>query len=36
MNYADLHPGNFLFQSDGQLGLLDFGCVRPFSERSGP
>jgi predicted unusual protein kinase regulating ubiquinone biosynthesis (AarF/ABC1/UbiB family) len=33
MNYADLHPGNFLFQADGRLGLLDFGCVRPFSDR---
>ncbi len=33
LNYADLHPGNFLFQGDGRLGLLDFGCVRPFSDR---
>jgi predicted unusual protein kinase regulating ubiquinone biosynthesis (AarF/ABC1/UbiB family) len=33
VNYADLHPGNFLFQADGRLGLLDFGCVRPFSDR---
>jgi predicted unusual protein kinase regulating ubiquinone biosynthesis (AarF/ABC1/UbiB family) len=33
VNYADLHPGNFLFQSDGRLGMLDFGCVRPFSDR---
>jgi predicted unusual protein kinase regulating ubiquinone biosynthesis (AarF/ABC1/UbiB family) len=33
MNYADLHPGNFLFGSDGRLGLIDFGCVRPFSDR---
>jgi predicted unusual protein kinase regulating ubiquinone biosynthesis (AarF/ABC1/UbiB family) len=32
VNYADLHPGNFLFQPDGRLGLLDFGCVRPFSD----
>jgi hypothetical protein len=32
MNYADLHPGNFLFHKDGSLGLLDFGCVRPFSD----
>jgi predicted unusual protein kinase regulating ubiquinone biosynthesis (AarF/ABC1/UbiB family) len=32
VNYADLHPGNFLFLADGRLGLLDFGCVRPFSE----
>lgn len=33
VNYADLHPGNFLFQSDGRLDMLDFGCVRPFSDR---
>jgi aarF domain-containing kinase len=32
VNYADLHPGNFLFLPDGRLGLLDFGCVRPFSD----
>jgi hypothetical protein len=42
MNYADMHPGNFLFQDDGRLGVLDFGCVRPFNDeewamlRSGP
>jgi predicted unusual protein kinase regulating ubiquinone biosynthesis (AarF/ABC1/UbiB family) len=33
LNYADLHPGNFLFLADGRLGLLDFGCVRPFSDK---
>jgi predicted unusual protein kinase regulating ubiquinone biosynthesis (AarF/ABC1/UbiB family) len=33
LNYADLHPGNFLFLPDGRLGLLDFGCVRPYSDR---
>ena len=32
VNYADMHPGNFLFGADGRLGLLDFGCVRPFSD----
>jgi len=26
--HADQHPGNFLFQSDGGIGLLDFGCVK--------
>ena len=31
--YADPHPGNFLFRADGQLGLLDFGCVRPYTDR---
>jgi predicted unusual protein kinase regulating ubiquinone biosynthesis (AarF/ABC1/UbiB family) len=32
MNYADLHPGNFLFQDGGRLGMIDFGCVRPFND----
>ena len=31
--YADPHPGNYLFRSDGRLGLLDFGCVRPYTDR---
>ena len=26
--YADLHPGNFLFQPEGRLGWIDFGCCR--------
>lgn len=26
--HADPHPGNFLFQADGRLGVLDFGCVK--------
>jgi predicted unusual protein kinase regulating ubiquinone biosynthesis (AarF/ABC1/UbiB family) len=29
--HADPHPGNFLFRSDGQLGVLDFGCTKPVS-----
>jgi predicted unusual protein kinase regulating ubiquinone biosynthesis (AarF/ABC1/UbiB family) len=32
MNYADPHPGNFLFLDDGRLGLLDFGCVQRYTE----
>ena len=28
--HADAHPGNFLFREDGQLGLLDFGCIKTF------
>ena len=28
--HADPHPGNYLFTPDGQLGLIDFGCVRHF------
>jgi predicted unusual protein kinase regulating ubiquinone biosynthesis (AarF/ABC1/UbiB family) len=30
--YADPHPGNYLFRSDDRLGLLDFGCVRPYTD----
>jgi hypothetical protein len=30
MPYEDPHPGNYLFLSDGRLGLLDFGCVRHY------
>jgi hypothetical protein len=26
--HADHHPGNFLFRSDGRIGLIDFGCVK--------
>jgi predicted unusual protein kinase regulating ubiquinone biosynthesis (AarF/ABC1/UbiB family) len=32
LNYIDFHPGNFLFRDDGQLGLIDFGCVRELTE----
>jgi aarF domain-containing kinase len=31
--YADPHPGNYLFRADGRLGWLDFGCVRPYTDR---
>lgn len=31
--YADPHPGNYLFQADGRLGFLDFGCIRPYTDR---
>ena len=30
--HADTHPGNFLFQQDGTLGVIDFGCVKKFPE----
>lgn len=30
--HADPHPGNFLFQEDGTLGVIDFGCVKQFSK----
>lgn len=26
--HADPHPGNFLMQDDGRLGIIDFGCVK--------
>ena len=26
--HADPHPGNFLVTTDGQLGVIDFGCVK--------
>jgi predicted unusual protein kinase regulating ubiquinone biosynthesis (AarF/ABC1/UbiB family) len=27
---ADPHPGNYLFQPDGVIAFLDFGCVQPI------
>jgi predicted unusual protein kinase regulating ubiquinone biosynthesis (AarF/ABC1/UbiB family) len=27
---ADPHPGNYLFQPDGRIVFLDFGCVQPI------
>lgn len=27
---ADPHPGNYLFQEDGRIWFLDFGCVQPI------
>ncbi len=32
MLQADPNVGNFLFMPDGRLGLIDFGCARPFTE----
>ncbi len=29
---ADPHPGNYLFQPDGSIAFLDFGCVQPIVE----
>ena len=29
--HADQHPGNYLFQPDGRIGLVDFGCVKRIS-----
>jgi predicted unusual protein kinase regulating ubiquinone biosynthesis (AarF/ABC1/UbiB family) len=30
--YADPHPGNYLFASDGRLGFIDFGCLRTYTD----
>jgi len=30
--HADPHPGNYLFEPDGRIGILDFGCVKRFDE----
>lgn len=32
MVHADPHPGNFLITKKGQLGILDFGCVKVIPE----
>lgn len=30
--HADPHPGNFIIQTDGSLGIIDFGCVKVIPE----
>lgn len=30
--HADTHPGNFLFDESGNVGVIDFGCVKTFPE----
>lgn len=30
--HADPHPGNYLFDKEGRIGLVDFGCVKSFSK----
>jgi predicted unusual protein kinase regulating ubiquinone biosynthesis (AarF/ABC1/UbiB family) len=30
--FADPHPGNYRFRSDGQVGFVDFGCVKVLPE----
>ncbi len=32
MLYSDFNPGNVLFRKDGQLGWIDFGGLRRFSD----
>lgn len=31
-DYADPHPGNYLFFDDGRLGIVDFGCMRYYAD----
>jgi predicted unusual protein kinase regulating ubiquinone biosynthesis (AarF/ABC1/UbiB family) len=33
---ADPHPGNYLFQSDGRIAFLDYGCVQVIPEKRRP
>lgn len=30
--HADPHPGNFIITDDGNLGIIDFGCVKEIPE----
>ena len=30
---ADPHPGNYLFQDDGRVAFLDFGCVQTLTQQ---
>jgi predicted unusual protein kinase regulating ubiquinone biosynthesis (AarF/ABC1/UbiB family) len=30
--HADPHPGNFLFRADGTMAVIDFGCIKEFSD----
>jgi predicted unusual protein kinase regulating ubiquinone biosynthesis (AarF/ABC1/UbiB family) len=30
--HADPHPGNFLILPNGQLGVIDFGCIKEMPE----
>jgi predicted unusual protein kinase regulating ubiquinone biosynthesis (AarF/ABC1/UbiB family) len=31
--HGDPHPGNYRFRPDGQIGFLDFGCVKVLPEQ---
>lgn len=33
---ADPHPGNYLFQEDGKIAFLDYGCVQVIPEHRRP
>lgn len=30
--HADPHPGNFLFNQNGELGIIDFGCIKTLPD----
>lgn len=30
--HADPHPGNFLFNENGRVGVIDFGCIKEVPE----
>lgn len=30
--HADPHPGNFLIRENGEIGVIDFGCVKELSD----
>ncbi len=32
MVHADPHPGNFIFNQNGKLGIFDFGCIKVIPE----
>ena len=32
MQYADPHPGNYLFLEGNRLGIVDFGCMKEFND----
>ena len=31
--HADPHGGNYLFQKNGNIGILDFGCVKKYDQQ---
>ena len=32
LQYADPHPGNYLFLEGDRLGIVDFGCMKEFND----
>ncbi|MEX2590631.1 MAG: AarF/UbiB family protein, partial [Chitinophagales bacterium] len=31
--HADPHPGNFIINESGQIGVIDFGCIKELSDK---